>query len=135
MGAPLLRVEELTTFQLLFDPDRATVFAQGTYSASREFSIQSELNKRIVLMALPVVLLWLRWRAVSLPRGRWIRPLPWLAATPIAMAAFVVLLFSGFWLEKEFRLPPGIGCWLPIAGLAVWVNVTRYCRPLLLARA
>lgn len=135
MGAPLLRVEELTTFQLVFDPDRATVFAQGTYSASRAFSIQSELNKRIVLMVLPVVLLWLRWRAFNLPRGRWIGPLPWMAATPIAMAAFVAVLVLGFWLEKELRLTPGIGNWLPIAAFALWVSVTRCCRPLLLTRA
>jgi hypothetical protein len=135
MGAPLLRVEDLTMSQLVFDPDRATVFAQGTYSASRAFSIQSELNRRIVLTTLPVMLLWLRWRTFRLPRGRWIRPLPWMAATPIAMAAFVVLLFSGFWLEKEFRLPPGIGNWLPLAAFVLWVTVTRYCRPFLLERS
>ena len=134
MGAPLLRVEDLTTSQLVFDPDRATVFAQRTYSASRSASIQSELNKRIVLLALPLVLLWLRWRAFSLPRSRWIKPLPWMAATPIAMAAFVVLLFLGFQLEKEFQLAPGIGCWLPIVAFGVWVTVTRYCRPILLVR-
>jgi len=135
MSAPLLRVEELTTIQLVFDPDRATVFAQGTYSASRAFSIRSELNKRVVLMALPLALLWLRWRALSLPRRRWIGPLPWMTATPIGMVAFVGLLFVGFWLEKEFRLTPGIGNWLPIAAFALWVTLTRYCRPLLLARA
>ena len=135
MGAPLLRVEDLTMFQLVFEPERATVFAQGTYSASRAFSIQSELNKRIVLMVLPVMLMWLRWRALSLPRRRWIGPLPWMAATPIAMAACIALLFLGFQLEKEFRLTPGIGNWLPIAAFALWVTLTRYCRPLLLARA
>ena len=135
MGAPLLRVEDLTMSQLVFDPDRATVFAQGTYSASRAFSIRSELNKRIVLMALPVVLLWLRWRTFNLPRGRWIRPLPWTAATPIAFGAFIALFFLGFQLEKQFRLPPGIGNWLPIAAFALWATVTKYCRSFLLARA
>ena len=135
MGAPLLRVEDLTTSQLLFDPDRATVFAQGTYSASRSASIRHELNKRIVLIALPLVLLWMRWRAFGAPRSRWIKPLPWMAATPIAMAAFVGLFFLGFRLEKEFQLAPGIGTWLPIAAFALWVTVTRYCRPILLARA
>ena len=134
MGAPLLRDEDLTTSQLVFDPDRATVFAQGTYSASRSASIQSELNKRIVLIALPLVLLWMRWRALGAPRGRWIKPLPWMAATPIAMAAFVGLLFLGFQIEKEFGLAPGIGCWLPITAYVLWVSVTKYCRPLLLAR-
>ena len=135
MGAPLLRVEDLTTSQLVFDPDRATVFAQGTYSASRSASIQSELNKRIVLIALPLVLLWMRWRALGAPRGRWIKPLPWMAATPIAMAAFVALFALGFRLEKELHFAPGIGSWLPLAGFALWVTATRYFRPILLARA
>jgi len=134
MSAPLLRVEELTTFQLVFDPDRATVFAQGTYSASRAFSIRSELNKRVVLTSLPLALMWLRWRAFSLPRRRWIGPLPWMAATPIGMGACIVLFFLGFRLEKELGLTPGIGNWLPLAAFALWVSVTRYCRPLLLAR-
>lgn len=134
MGAPLLRVEDLTTSQLVFDPDRATVFAQGTYSKSRSASIRSELNKRIVLIALPMVLLWLRWRAFGARRSRWIKPLPWMAATMIAFAAFLGLFFLGFRLEKEFQLAPGIGCWLPIAAFAAWAPVTKYCRPLLLAR-
>jgi hypothetical protein len=133
MSAPLLRVEDLTTLALLFDPDRATVFAQGTYSASRAFSVQHELNKRIVLMALPLVLLWLRWRVFNLPRRRWLRPLPWMAAAPVAFAAFIALFFLGFLLEKQLRLPPGIGNWLPIAAFALWATVTKYCRPLLLA--
>ena len=135
MGAPLLRVEDLTTSQLVFDPDRATVFAQGTYSASRSASIRHELNKRIVLIALPLVLLWMRWRAFAAPRSRWIKPLPWMPATVITFAVFLGLFFLGFRLEKEFQLAPGIGCWLPIAAFAFWVTVTRYCRPILLARA
>ena len=134
MGAPLLTVQDLTTFQLAFDPDRATVFAQGTYNASRSASISNELNRRIVLTMLPLVLLWLRWTAFSLPRGGWIRPLPWIAATLIAAAVFVGLFFFGFHVEKTWQLPPGTGCWLPIAAFAVWLSVTKYCRPLLLAR-
>ena len=132
MSAPLRGVQELTTFDLVLDPDRATVFAHDTYSASRSLSVRSELNQRIVFMALPVMLLWLRWRAFRLPRGRWVRPLPWMAATPIAFAAFVGLFFLGFWLEKELKLPPGIGSWLPIAAFAIWASATKYFRPFLL---
>jgi len=134
MGAPLLRAEELTTSQLLFDPDRATVFAQGTYSASRSASIRHELNKRIVLIALPLVLLWMRWRAFGAPRGRWIKPLPWMAATMITFAVFLGLFFLGFRLERELAWWPGTGCWLPIAAFVAWAPLTKYCRPLLLAR-
>jgi len=68
------------------------------------------------------------------PRGGWIRPLPWIAATLIAAIAFVGLFFFGFQVEKAWQLPPGTGCWLPIAAFAVWLSVTKYCRPLLLAR-
>jgi hypothetical protein len=85
------------------------------------------------LMALPVVLLWLRWRAFHLPRSQWVRPLPWIAATPIAFAACIALFFLGFRLEKELGLPPGIGNWLPIATFALWAAVTKWCRPLMLA--
>ena len=61
-------------------------------------------------------------------------PSPLTAATPIAFGAFIALFFLGFQLEKHFRLPPGIGNWLPFAAFALWATVTKYCRPLL-ARA
>jgi hypothetical protein len=86
-------------------------------------------------MVLPVVLLWLRWRAFNLPRSGWVRPLPWTAAASLAFVAFLALFFLGFQLEKLYLLPPGTGNWLPIAASLVWATLTKYLRPLLLARA
>jgi hypothetical protein len=135
MTAPLRGMQELTTSELLFDPAQATVFAPGTYLASRATSIQRELNKRAAMIALPLVLLWLRWRAYHQPRNRWYLPLPTWLAIPIAILALSAATTSGAWLEREWELWAGSRSWLPIIVFTLWGMVTSYGRRWLPARA
>jgi len=134
MSEPLRMMRELTTYELVSDPARASVFDRGTYLASRSQSLTRELNQRAALMALPIVLLWLRWRALGRPSKRWVTPLPPAAAAMIAIAVLFASGYSGAWLEREWHLWIGTSAWLPIAAFIGWGIVTRYCRPLLLAR-
>jgi hypothetical protein len=132
MGEPLRMVRELTTYELVFDPARATVFEPATYLAARSRSLKQELNQRAAFVALPIVLLWLRWSALSGPRKRWLAPLPEAAATAIAIAALFAFSYLGASsLAREWRWS-GAGAWLPIAGLATWGLLSacvRRCLP------
>jgi hypothetical protein len=134
MTAPLRGMQELTTSELVLDPARATVFAPGTDLASRSASLQRELNKRAAMIALPIVLLWLRWRAYHRPRDRWFTPLPAWLAIPIAILALSAATTSGAWLEREWQLWAGTRSWIPIAMFAMWGMLSSYGRRLLPAR-
>ncbi len=118
MTAPLRGIGDLTITELMFDPDRATVFAPGTQLASRTTSIQRELNSRAAMIAMPLVLLWLRWRAYDRPRRGWFPPLPAWLAIPIAIGALSAANAFGSWL--------GAGAqsrtlqWMPVMLFAMW---------------
>ena len=127
MGEPLRMMRDLTTYELVFDPARASVFEPGTYMASRSRSLKQELNQRAVFMALPIVLLWLRWRTLSQPRKRWLVPLPEIAATAIAIATLFAFSYVGATVEREWRWSGG-GAWLPIAAFAAWGFLSAYGR-------
>ena len=120
MSAPLRGVHQLTTFELVVDPARATVYAPGTLSTARSISISRELNQRAVLTVLPIVLLWLRWKAHNGPRRRF-GPSPLIVATAASIA--VVLAFG---MTGAFR--EGSAYWLPIAVFATWGIVSGYGR-------
>lgn len=119
MGKPLRMMPDLTTYELVFDSARASVFEPGSYLASRSQSLQRELNQRAAFMALPIVLLWLRWSALNRPRKRWLAPLPEFAATAIAIATLFAFSYLGALPEREWRWS-GSGAWLPIAAFAAW---------------
>ena len=120
MSAPLRGMAELSTSELIFDPARATVFAPGSYLASRSASIQRELNGRAAMVALPLVLLWLRWRAHDDPSQRWFSPLPAWLAIVVTIAALSAAQNAGTWLEREWQLWVGSRYWAPIVVFAVW---------------
>jgi hypothetical protein len=127
MGEPLRMMRDLTTYELVFDSARASVFEPGTYLASRSRSLQRELNQRAALLALPIVLLWLRWSALNRPRKRWLAPLPEFAATAIAIATLFAFSYLGASPEREWRWS-GSGAWLPIAAFAAWGFLSAYAR-------
>jgi hypothetical protein len=60
-----------------------------------------------------VLVLWLRWRALDLPRRRW-SPLPASVATMATIGAFLLLRWSDRIVENTLSLRPGTGMWLPI---------------------
>ena len=72
---PARGARELTTPQLIQAPwlARAEGFTRST-------AIQRELHNRASLAVLPLVLIWLRWRALNHPSPQWLLP-PWLSAT------------------------------------------------------
>jgi hypothetical protein len=126
--APARGVRELTTYELFTHPDRAAQHEPFTGGADRATRIQSELNKRAVLTLLPVLLLWLRWRALATGRRGWWSPLPAPLAAAVLLAAFFTAYFSGWRLEREFDSSPGSGFWLPIVVFAIWGSTAPYLR-------
>jgi hypothetical protein len=128
-GAPLMRnVRELTTWQLITDPTMAAPQEPYTGGAARATRIQRELNNRATLALIPVVLLWVRWRAIDIGRGKCWSPLPAPLATTIVVAAFLLTSFYGFFLERDLGLAAGTGHWLPIAAFAVWALTAAFRR-------
>ena len=128
-------VRELTTAELMFEPSPAMAHEPFSGNADRETRAQRELNNRAVLTVLPLLLIWLRWRAGDLPRRRWIRPLPALVSTGFSTAAFCGLYFLGWRTEFEWKLSAGVGFWLPIALIALWGITAPYLRRQLVALA
>lgn len=131
MGEPLRMMRDLTTYELVVDPARASVFDPGTYLASRSQSLKRELHQRAALVALPIVLLCLRWQALNRPRKRWLAPLPEIAATAVAIATLFACGYLGATLEREWHWWPGSSAWLPIAVFAAWGPLSAYGRRLL----
>lgn len=133
MTSPLLGMPELTTTQLIFDPARATMFAQGFDLASRSASLLRELNGRAAVIALPLVLLWLRWRAYDTSRRGW--PLTAWFAIPIVIGVLSTTTNFGGWLERDWQFWTGTRQWMPIVAFAMWGLVSSYGRRFLAARA
>ena len=122
MQEPLRAMQDLNTYELLVDPDRATIFAPRNPFpfASQSAALQRELNQRAAIVALPVVLLWLRWRTLIRTR----RPLPELAATTIAIVTLFTVGYLGSTFERQWQLWAGISAWLPIVVFMTWGLVT-----------
>jgi hypothetical protein len=135
MGAPLRGMQELSTVELILDPARATVFAPGTALASRSTSIQRELNNRAAWIALPLILLWLRWRAHDQPRRRWFAPLPAWMAIAITIGVMWTASTAGLRMERDFHWFAGSRYWAPIAMFWVWGMMASHGRRLLTAPA
>jgi len=51
-----------------------------------------EISQRFSLILLPIALIWMRWRALRLPRGRWYSALPLLISAPVTVLLFYSLL-------------------------------------------
>ncbi len=117
---PAPGVRELTSFALITDPSRAAEHEPYTGGADRVTRIQRELNNRATLIALPVLLLWLRWRALQLPNTGWVAAVPIVVAVGVTVPAFFAFHFWGWRLEHEWHLSPGMGYWVPIVMLTFW---------------
>ena len=111
-SAPARGVREFSTSELL---------ALRTAPGERRVGAAAvrELNQRAALTVLPILLLWLRWRALDLPRGRWFSPWPLKVAT-LAIIAFFGMSWSQQFIEIGMGLRPGVTAWLPLAAFALW---------------
>ena len=108
-------LRELNTYELVFEPSRATVRESSYYSTTT--LIRREISTRASLTILPVLFIWLRWGNLSRPRRKWYAPLPSSLATIAAIVAYLALWFVGVAVEIERLLPYSIGMWVPTLGL------------------
>jgi hypothetical protein len=122
-------VRELTTWELVVDPSLAPQHEPYTGGADRSTRVRAEIQKRIYIVALPVLLVWMRWKALELRREGWL-PLPASAATCLTGAAVLMLYFGTWRLEKELGLASGTSNWLSLGVLVVWGLLTPYRRRL-----
>lgn len=109
---PARGARELTTTQLIQAPWLAR--AEGR---ERSQAIQRELHNRASFALLPIVLMWLRWRALNHPSPQWLLP-SWLAAT-LTIAGFFVLRWNDTNLETVLNLRPGTGAWIPLVAFVI----------------
>lgn len=110
--APARGLRELSTYELLTDHG----FTDGTrYLRSY---VDRELNNRASLALVPVLLLWLRWRILDVPRKRW-APLPATVVAVAAIAGYGLLRSVDGYIEGGLNLSQGTGAWSPLAVIAI----------------
>jgi hypothetical protein len=117
--SPMPGLREMTTWELLTDPDRAAAPLRYT----RAGEIRKELINRTVLCLLPAMMIWLRWAALNEPRRGRFWPLPASVMAPMVVVAYFGTFFYGFVLENQWDLKPGSGLWLPMllfGSLSLW---------------
>jgi hypothetical protein len=105
---PARGARELTTPQLIEAPWLAHAEGPG-----RAEAIRRELHNRASLAVLPLVLIWLRWRALNHPSPQWLLP-AWLSAT-VLMGLFFSVRENDARIESLLGLDPGAAAWVPLA--------------------
>ena len=110
---PSRGARELTTLQLFQAPSLARADR-----IDRREAIQREIHNRASFAVLPVILMWLRWRALNRPSARWLLP-AWLAAT-VTFGAYFVLRWNDARFESALNLEPGAGVWVALAVLLLF---------------
>ena len=121
---PARGLRELSTLELLASTELATSYEPGTNEFQKANNIRRELNNRAALSVLPVLLLWRRWRALDLPKGRWFSAQPAAIGTIAVIFAFLALRFSPRIVEMRWHLPVGSSIWLTL-GLLTLLGVIR----------
>jgi hypothetical protein len=106
---PARGFRELTTYQL-FSRTGPQAFADP--NESRAASRLREQHQRVALLVLPIVLIWLRWRALDHPSPQWLLP-PGLAAT-VALVLYYNMRWHDQAIENLVGAEPGFGAWAPI---------------------
>lgn len=107
---PARAPQELSTLELLTSREPATTKANN---------IRRQINYRAAFAVLPVLVMWRRWRALDLPKGRWFSAQPAAIGTIVMIFAFVALQFSPRIVEVRWHLPVGSSYWLTLGLLAL----------------
>jgi hypothetical protein len=105
---PARGARELTTPELIRSPQLAQ--AEGP---ERREAVRRELHNRASVALLPIVLMWLRWRALNQPSQQW-RSGPWLSST-VAIGLYFFLRENDRRIESLLGLAPGAAAWVPLA--------------------
>ena len=79
-------------------------------------TVLREISSRLWLSLLPIALMWMRWRALLLPRGHWYSPLPLVLSAPLLFGSCMFLL-RGFAVGAY--VPRWIGPWLAMTVFAI----------------
>jgi hypothetical protein len=108
-------IREMTTTELIIDSSWAHA-GETTNAGGRAAVIRHELHNRASFAVLPAFLLWLRWRALDLPRRRW-WPLPAGVATVAIYLSFFLVRSTDRIVEDLLSLQPGTGVWVPFVVL------------------
>jgi hypothetical protein len=90
-----------------------------SWVSSRADAIRAEIAQRTSLVVLPIVMIWMRWRALLLPRGRRYSALPLVASAPLSFGMFLVLLAQSRGVADAFFAPRWSGPWLALAVMVV----------------
>jgi len=118
-------VRELTTSELIFAPSHAAEHEPYTGGATRAERVQEEIHNRAFLVTLPILLAWLRWRALDLPRRGWL-PLPASVSALLTTVTVATLYLGGWRLSVALNLPQGAGFLLASLALVVWGILTQH---------
>lgn len=113
--APGLR--EMSLIELLRDDafNRKLWAGRESWVAARANSVRAEIAQRTALMVFPIVLMWMRWRALRLPRGRWYSAWPLVASAPLTMVLLLNLLARSRAVADALFAPRWLGPWLAVA--------------------
>jgi hypothetical protein len=106
---PARGFRELTTYQLFSETGPA---ATADPRQTRQESLVRERHQRVSLLLLPLVLIWLRWRALEHPSPQWLLP-PGLAAT-VALIVYHNMRWNDQAIENLVGAGPGFGAWAPL---------------------
>lgn len=107
LPAPGLR--ELSNFELIAQLAGTADGETGAYRSARATMVIREINNRMALVMLPLLLIWRRWRALDLPGRRWF------SARNSILAAVAALFVFGS-LYSSFRISQSIaGAWFAVA--------------------
>lgn len=107
-------LKEMTTSELLAGEG-------SSIPRLRETERVRELNMRATMAALPIVLAWLRWHALTRPRRRsWPVTTSWLLAA--SAAGFFIAVMPAAALLEQAVPAPGFG---PLLGLALFAFTAR----------
>jgi hypothetical protein len=116
---PARGFRELTTYQL-FTGAGPQAFADP--NETRAVSRLREQHQRVSFLVLPLVLIWLRWRALDHPSPLWLLP-PGLAAT-VALIVYQGMRWNDHNIETFLGAGHGFGAWAPLI-LFVIVGLVR----------
>jgi hypothetical protein len=117
-------MRELSTYELITDPARATAHEDDVTNTAARGRAQRELHHRASLALLPLIVLWGRWRALRLPAGHWFSPRSTAVATAALAIGYLAARFSDRFVEEILLLQPGAAAWFPLA-ILIGVGLLR----------